>query len=242
MQRLQRLIAAAGIASRRGAEELITAGRVRVNGHVVTELGTKASLETDSVEVDGKPLSIPAVPKYLALNKPAGYVCTRQDESARPTVMDLLPEELQHLHPVGRLDMDTMGLLFLTNDGDFTYRLTHPSFGVRKTYVAVVRGRFSPDAAHRLTLGIVLRDGPASPATVHIQSIDQTTSKVKITIVEGRKRIVRRMFAHVGHPVRHLERVEVGPVTLKGVRLGEWRDLTEEEVAALKGREGEAGR
>ena len=235
LERLQKVIAAAGVASRRGAEELIVSGRVRVNGSVVTELGTKTDPTTDKIEVDGESLPTSVTHLYVVLNKPVGYVCTRRDESARPTVMNLLRQELRHLHPVGRLDMDTMGLLFLTNDGELTHRLTHPSFGVRKAYVAVVRGRFDPDAAHRLTLGVVLRDGPASPATVHIQSMDQTTSKVKITIVEGRKRIVRRMFAHVGHPVQHLQRVEVGPVTLKGLRLGEWRHLTPEEVSALKG-------
>lgn len=199
----------------------------------MTRLGTKVDPRTDVIEVDGEllPTSVPY--RYVALNKPVGYITTRHDESARPTVMDLLPRELQHLHPVGRLDMDTTGLLLLTNDGAFTHRLTHPSFGVRKTYVAVVRGRFTDTAADRLRGKIMLRDGPAGPATVQTLSVAPAASRVRITIVEGRKRIVRRMFAHVGHPVQHLQRVEIGPVSVAGLGLGTYRELTPAEVEAL---------
>ncbi|NCO37696.1 MAG: pseudouridine synthase [Armatimonadetes bacterium CG_4_10_14_3_um_filter_66_18] len=233
MERLQKLIASAGVASRRGAEELVVAGRVTVNGEVVTKLGTQADPDTDSIEVDGEPLLRSVPLQYVALNKPVGYVTTRQDESARPTVMDLLPQDLRQLHPVGRLDMDTSGLLFLTNDGTLTHRLTHPSFGVRKTYIAVVRGKLGEEATRRLTEGVVLRDGPTSPAAVETLSLGETTSRVRITIVEGRKRIVRRMFACVGHPVVFLQRTEIGPVTLTGIGLGLHRELTGDEVSAL---------
>ncbi len=239
-ERLQKILSAAGVASRRDAEEMMLAGRVSVNGAVVRELGARADPAVDDVRVDGTPIARPAEHTYVALHKPAGYVTTVADERGRPTVLHLLPETLPRLYPIGRLDLDTEGLLILTDDGDLTQRLTHPSFGVEKEYLALVRGVPNATALTRLRRGVALDDGPTAPA--YVRSADRRDVSpegagptwLRIIIHEGRKRQVRRMCEAIGHPVLRLRRVRVGPLKLGDLRPGEWRRLTKGEVAALR--------
>lgn len=231
-QRLQKILASAGVASRRHSETLILDGRVSVNGQVVRELGAKADLERDRIEVDGRPLPRAAGPLYLALHKPQGYVTTVKDPRRRRTVMDLV-SPVPGLHPVGRLDYDTTGLLLLTTDGEFTLAMTHPRFGVAKTYHAVLGGRPSELALQKLREGITLDDGPTQPAEVIRLGHEGSTTAVQITLHEGRNRQVRRMFEAIGHPVRRLKRVGLGPITLGNLAPGEVRPLSPEEVEAL---------
>lgn len=233
--RLQKFLARAGIASRRGSEDLMTAGRVRVNGEVVRELGAKVDPATDRVEVDGIEVSMSGAPVYLALHKPAGTVTTMSDPQGRPTVAELVPVA-QHpgLFPVGRLDFDTTGLLLFTTDGELAHRLLHPRHKVEKTYLALVDG--SPDACDVKTLGagVALDDGMTAPAKVRTVERRQGRSLMEMTITEGRKRQVKRMFSAVGHPVLELHRTHFGPILLGQLPEGQWRTLSEEETAALR--------
>ncbi|MCS6862755.1 MAG: rRNA pseudouridine synthase, partial [Abditibacteriales bacterium] len=190
--------------------------------------------QTSLIEVDGKRVTTGVARMCLLLNKPRGCVTTRRDPQGRPTVMDWLPPEYQHLHPVGRLDFDTEGLLLLTNDGALTNALTHPRHAVPKTYRAWVRGRIRRDALRRLERGVVLDDGPTAPARVRMISQNEHVSVIEIEIHEGRKRQVRRMCAAVGHPVLALRRVRLGDVTLGNLKPGEYRRLTEEEIERLR--------
>lgn len=231
--RLNRLLARYGVCSRRAAEDLITSGRVEVDGQVVRDLGTTVPASS-ILAVDGQVLSGAPTLKYIALNKPDGYVTTRSDERGRPTVMDLLPERLRHLHPVGRLDLDTRGLLLLTNDGDLTQRLTHPSHGVRKVYHARVLGCPPEGALGLLREGVYLAAGPTAPAEVRLLDADTDESVVELVLHEGKKRQVRRMLKAVGHPVIELVRVRVGPMELGDLPEGGYRQLTPAEVAALR--------
>jgi 23S rRNA pseudouridine2605 synthase len=229
--RLQKHLARAGVASRRAAESLIEAGRVRVNGEVVRELGTKIDADHDRVEVDGRAVVVPAV-EWVALNKPRGFVCTRSDPQGRRTVYDLLPPEMRSLFTVGRLDADSEGLLLLTNDGDAANRLLHPRYGVRREYVAIVEGR--PDAATvaRLERGVELEDGPARAEAVSLGESDAGVI-VTLTLAEGRKREVRRMLAAVGHPARALRRVRYDAIVLGALEPGRWRRLGPREIAGF---------
>lgn len=231
-QRLQKILASAGIASRRHSEDLIESGRVAVNGTVVTELGSKADPEVDRITVDGIPLSLSTEKVYLALNKPGGYITSRRDPRRRRTVMDLVPD-FPGLHPVGRLDYDTSGLLILTNDGDFTHALTHPRYGIAKTYQAMIQGRPSEMALNRLREGVVLDDGPTAPAVVHRLGSEGRAALIQITIHEGRNRQIRRMFEAIGFPVIRLQRTAIGPVYLRDIQMGNWRPLTQDEITAL---------
>ncbi|MGC8861339.1 MAG: pseudouridine synthase [Armatimonadota bacterium] len=235
-QRLQKVLAAAGIGSRRHCEALIASGRVAVNGRVVTELGTRADPDRDCICIDGKPIDAAQDKIYILLNKPPGYTSTRFDRFAKHTVMELVDEVQGYLYPVGRLDVDTSGLLLLTNDGELANLLTHPSYEVEKTYVATVRGRISADSLERLAHGVDLEDGPTAPAKVRLISYSAAddTSKVEITIHEGRKRQVKRMFQAVGHRVLALTRTRFGTLDIKGLAEGEHRYLTRREVAKLK--------
>jgi len=234
-QRLQKFLARAGVASRRGSEDLMTAGRVAVNGQVVTELGTKVDPARDVVTVDGREVVLGAGCAYYALDKPSGYVTTMSDTHGRPTVAELLPEGAPAgLFPVGRLDQDTTGLLLLTTDGELAYRLMHPRYHVPKTYVAHVQGRITEAEVGSLREGITLDDGPTKPAQVSIEAATPRVSRVEITLTEGRKRQVRRMFDAVGHRVTKLRRVRFGPVELGDLRAGRTRPLTEAEIAELK--------
>lgn len=233
MTRLSKLIAAAGVASRRKAADLIRAGRVRVNGEVVTHPGTEVDETRARVEVDGRQVSLePKV--YLLLNKPRGPLSTVADQRGRQTVLDLVAGAEERLYPAGRLDADTEGLLLITNDGDLTYRLTHPRFGVEKVYEAEVAGSLSRHALQRLEQGVVLEDGPVEPAKVRVLRRGRDTTLVELTVHAGRKRMVRRMFQAVGHPVRALRRTRIGPLTLGHLPSGHWRRLTPAELDALR--------
>jgi 23S rRNA pseudouridine2605 synthase len=226
-ERLQKVLARGGFGSRRTCESLIESGRVTVNGEVAA-LGRRVDVERDKVAVDDILVSTRAGLVYYLLNKPSGVVTTARDPHGRPTVIDLLPLE-PRVFPVGRLDADTEGLLVLTNDGDLTYHLTHPSFGVEKEYLAQVEGRPSPAALRRLREGVELDDGITAPARAALVP-PQT---IKLTIHEGRNRQVRRMCAAVGHPVVRLVRTRVGPIAERRLKPGEWRPLTQAEVRAL---------
>lgn len=233
--RLQKFLARAGVASRRGSEDLMTAGRVSVNGRVVTELGAKVDPATDTVEVDGARVTLAEGPVYLALNKPPMVVTTMRDPEGRPTVASLVPvAEYPGLFPVGRLDYDTTGLLLFTTDGELSHRLLHPRWKVPKTYRALVDG--APDVcdAKQLRQGILLDDGMTAPALVRTVEHRGLKTLMEITISEGRKRQVRRMFGAVGHPVLELERVSFGPVDLGKLAPGAWRALTDAEVSSLR--------
>jgi 23S rRNA pseudouridine2605 synthase len=227
-ERLQKVLAQAGLGSRRACEELIAAGRVRVNGEVAT-LGTRVDPEVDAIEVDGARIGVRQGLVHYLLNKPAGVVTTASDPQGRPTAVGLVPAE-PRVYPVGRLDADTEGLLLLTNDGDLAHRLTHPSFGVDKEYLADVEGRPSRGAVRRLREGVELEDGPTAPARVSLVG-DHT---LRITIHEGRNRQVRRMCEAIGHPVRRLVRVRLGPLSDRRLPPGRWRALTQDEVRALE--------
>ena len=226
--RLQKVLAQAGVGSRRHCEELIAGGHVRVDGEVAV-LGRRVDPEVDRILLDGVPVNVhPGLVHYL-LNKPAGVVTTVDDPQGRPTVVSLVPDE-PRVHPVGRLDLDTEGLLVLTNDGDLTHRLTHPSYGVDKEYLAWVDGQPTRGALRRLREGVELDDGPTAPAQVSKLAPDL----LRIVIHEGRNRQVRRMCEAVGHPVRRLVRRRIGPVSDKRLGPGEWRALTPDEVRSLE--------
>jgi 23S rRNA pseudouridine2605 synthase len=227
-ERLQKILAQAGLGSRRTCEELIAAGRVTVNGTPAT-LGTRADPEVDAIEVDGARVGVRQGLVHYLLNKPAGVVTTAADPQGRPTVVDLVPPE-PRVYPVGRLDADTEGLLVLTNDGELAHRLTHPSFGVDKEYLAEVEGTPSRGALRRLREGVTLDDGPTAPAKVSLVG----DHSLRITIHEGRNRQVRRMCAAVGHPVRRLVRTRFGPLADRRLGPGQARALTQAEVRALE--------
>ena len=231
--RLQKVLAAAGVGSRRACEELISAGRVSVDGERVTELGRRVDPENAVIRVDDMRVTTSTDRVYLALNKPRGMVSTLSDPDGRPCVGDLVAERHDRLFYVGRLDADTTGLLILTNDGDLAHRLTHPSYGVEKTYLAEVVGPVARDVGKRLRAGVELDDGPVKVDRFRL--VDSVGNKVLVEVVlhEGRKHVVRRLLAAVGHPVQSLVRVSVGPVQLGAQRPGKIRPLTSQEVAAL---------
>lgn len=229
--RLQKYIAMCGKASRRAAEELITAGRVRVDGVKVTELGTKVEIGAARVELDGEPLKIQTKMYYIMLNKPAGYVTTVHDQFDRPTVLDLIGDEINaRIVPVGRLDYETEGMLILTNDGDFTYRMTHPKFHVDKTYRAELGGGITMKAINALKHGVVIDGRKTAPAELELIDAKPGISTVEITIHEGRNRQVRKMFEAVGCKVSYLQRIKIGNVGLGNLPLGRWRYLTSHEI------------
>lgn len=244
-ERLQKYLARSGVASRRSAEDMIRAGRVRVNGDVVREMGVKVAA-SDRVEVDGRAVE-PERRTWIALHKPAGYVTTREDPQGRPTVYDLLPEAYHTLFHVGRLDLDSEGLLLLTNDGDVANRLMHPSHEVDRVYLVDVVGVPTPEAMRRLRSGVQLEDGPARAHGVEVVARQRARggagaedhARLRVTMREGRKREVRRLLDAVGHPVRRLVRERLGPIALGGLPAGAWRELEPGEVAAL--RDGDRG-
>ena len=231
--RLQKLLASSGVASRRRCEELMLAGRVEIDGEVVTRLGTKVDPRTAVIRVDGDRLPPVSEHVYLALHKPRGVVSTMSDPEGRRSLADLVADRPERLFHVGRLDTDTDGLILLTNDGNLANRLAHPSHAVPKTYVVEVAGRVRPLVARRLREGIELEDGPVAADSVSIDQAEADRSMLTLTLHEGRNRIVRRMFDAVGHPVRRLTRTSVGPVRLAGLRSGQMRELTRAELGPL---------
>ena len=236
-ERLQKILAAAGVASRRKAEEIIMAGRVTVNGAVVRELGTKADPAADKITVDGKPLAAPQRHLYLLLNKPKGYVTTVSDPEGRPTVMELLGGIRERIYPVGRLDYASEGLLLLTNDGELAAKLTKAGEHMPKTYHVKISGRPNEQSIERLRQGITipLEDGrrvKTSPAKIHLIE-DAPNPWYEVTLIEGRNRQIRRMFQQIGFLVEKIKRVQFGPLKLD-VPPGKFRPLTDREVAQLK--------
>ena len=239
-ERLQKIISQAGIASRRAAEKMILEGRVRVDGQVVRELGTKVDPAAHTILVDGKKIAGEEQHVYLLLNKPKGYLSTAKDDRGRRTVLDLLPEVCERVYPVGRLDNNTEGLLLITNDGALMNGLLHPRFEVEKTYHAGVTGKLTEEKIQMLRDGLLLEDGMTAPAKVSLLPEREPGERARgltraaITIHEGRNRQVRRMFDSVGHKVLLLRRVRFGPLELGDLRRGEWRELSAEEIARLK--------
>jgi 23S rRNA pseudouridine2605 synthase len=236
VERLQKILSRAGVASRRASEQLMLDGRVSVNGVTVFELGTKADPGKDDIRVDGRRIKIAERHRYLLLNKPRGYVTTRSDPERRPTVIDLVQGVKEYVYPVGRLDYESEGLLLLTNDGDLAAKLTHPSHEVARVYEARVLGIPDDHDLQRLSRGLVIEGRRTAPAEVHLKPPrrDDVNATLVITLREGRNRQVRAMCDAIGHPVDHLKRVAIGTLRDPKLKLGHWRDLTAEEVDRLK--------
>jgi 23S rRNA pseudouridine2605 synthase len=232
-ERLQKLLSAAGIASRREAEQLIVEGRVEVDGEVVRELGTRVDRMRQEVKVDGEPLPRPRL-AYFAVHKPVGIVSTMNDPSGRPRVIDLLPPSLGRLYNVGRLDLGSEGLILVTNDGELANRLTHPRHGVEKTYQVEVAGTPEREVLAQLEKGVYLAEGKAKVVSARIKSRRKQSTLLEIVLAEGRNREIRRILARMGHKVLRLVRIAVGPVRLGDMPAGAYRRLTPEEVAKLR--------
>jgi 23S rRNA pseudouridine2605 synthase len=231
--RLQKLLAASGVGSRRKCEELMLDGLVEVDGEVVTRLGTKVDPSTAVIRVDGRRLPPLSPHVYLVLNKPRGVVSTMSDPEGRRTLSDFVADRPERLFHVGRLDTDTDGLILLTNDGEFAQRVAHPSYELDKTYVAEVDGAVNRGTLRRLRQGVTLEDGPVQVHDCRVVSTQGERTIVELVIHEGRNRIVRRLLAEVGHPVRRLTRTAIGPVRLQGLRPGDLRELTREELGPM---------
>lgn len=236
MERLQKILSQAGVASRRASEQMMLEGRVTVNGRTVRELGTKADPSRDDIRVDGSRIKIVEQYRYILLNKPRGYVTTRSDPERRKTVMDLLRGVKEYVYPVGRLDYESEGLLLLMNDGDLAAKLTHPSHGIARVYEAKVLGIPDSHDLERLQRGIVIdgRRMRASEVALLPQKRDDSGATLLITLREGRNRQVRNMCDAIGHPVDHLKRVAIGPLRDPRLKTGYWRDLNDDEVERLR--------
>jgi 23S rRNA pseudouridine2605 synthase len=232
--RLQKFLADAGVASRRAGEQFILDGRVTVNGDVVRQLGTKVDPLHDRVTVDGRPVRAKRK-LYLALHKPRGCVCSRQDEFDRPTIYELLPREWSNVYSVGRLDYDTEGLIFLTNDGEFALRLTHPRYGVRKKYVVTVEGRVEPVVLEKFRRGIFHGGEKLHAEKTRLISAGGSRSVVELELAEGKNREVRRLFESQNLTVKRLQRLQIGKIRLGELKPGKWRTLTEPEIKSLLG-------
>ncbi len=232
-ERLQKYIARCGITSRRKAEELIVNGKVKVNGIVVSELGTKIDADIDSVTVDNNKISESNQLIYIKLYKPEGYVTTVKDQFGRKTVLDLI-EIKERIYPIGRLDYNTSGLLLLTNDGDLANKLMHPKYHIYKTYVAEVDGRINDEEINKLKTGVIIEDYKTAPARVRLLNSSKNTSTVEISIYEGKNRQVRKMLDAVGHKVLTLKRVSMGQITLDNLKPGSWTYLNEDEIKFLR--------
>ncbi|MEY4434519.1 MAG: hypothetical protein RIR16_559 [Actinomycetota bacterium] len=230
--RLQKVMASAGVASRRVCEDLIAAGKVRVNDRVVTEQGTRVDPTVDRISVNGMPIQLDSSRVYLALNKPRGVMSTMADENGRPDLSQFVVG-YDRVFNVGRLDAETTGLLIMTNDGDLAHKLAHPKFGVEKTYLAKVSGRVEPSIAHKLLSGFELEDGFIKADRAHIVDISESESLIEVTLHSGRNRIVRRMFDFLEHPVISLVRRQFGPIHLGPLKEGRIRELNKMEVSSL---------
>jgi 23S rRNA pseudouridine2605 synthase len=230
--RLNKAIALTGFCSRRNADDLIRSGRVQVNGAVTRDFNQLIDFTRDRLTVDGNEIAVQSF-EYIAMHKPSGVVTTCDDEYGRTVILDLLPNNLRHLKPVGRLDLDSEGLLLLTNDGALAYKLTHPAKVVEKNYEVTVAGEISDDVLSHLERGVCLSDGMTHPANVTLLERNKDLSRFQIAIHEGRNRQIRRMCAQVGYPVVRLIRVSIGGLQLNGLKSSQWRHLTAEEVATL---------
>lgn len=233
-ERLQKVMSEFGVASRRKCEEMIAEGKVKVNGCSITEPGCKVDKEKDIIEVDGKVIKSSDTRLYILLNKPAGYITSVRDQFGRPTVLDLLEGVSIRVFPIGRLDYDTEGLIILTNDGDLTYRITHPKHNIDKTYRALVKGRVNPEAVSSFSRGIAIEDYVTAPARLEIVKENKESSIVDITIHEGKNRQVRKMCSAIGHEVISLKRIRIGEIGLDYLKTGQWRYLSEAEINYLK--------
>jgi 23S rRNA pseudouridine2605 synthase len=232
MVRLQKFLADAGVASRRAGEQMILAGRVAVNGETVVQLGTRIDPVHSRVTVDGKPVRAKSK-LYVALNKPPGLVCSRKDEFERATIYELLPKEWGHLHSVGRLDYNSEGLIFLTNDGGFSLRLTHPRYGVRKKYLVTAEGRVAAEMLGQFTRGLWYQGEKLKVERARLVSASQAQSVVELELAQGKYREVRRLFESQRIIVKRLQRVQIGKIKLGELRPGKWRTLTEPEIKSL---------
>jgi 23S rRNA pseudouridine2605 synthase len=233
-ERINRILSLAGLASRRKADELIKTGRIRLNGRVLREPGTRALWGTDSIKVDGQEIPGPFERVYLMLNKPFGYICALSDPAERPIVSDLLKDIRERVYPVGRLDFDTLGLLLLTNDGEWAHRLTHPRYHVPRTYKLTLEDKITDKALNRLKRGIRLEDGPTGPCKVTPIQRDEQKSIIRMTIAMGRSRMLRRMLDEVGYKVIHLIRTGFGSLELGDLKIGDYRYLESHEIQAMK--------
>lgn len=236
-ERLQKYMASAGIDSRRNCEKLILNGFVKVNNSIITKLGTKIDPEKDTVKVNGKIVKYIKKKKniYILLNKPRGYLTTLFDPSNRPTILKLIKDIKTRIHPIGRLDFNSEGLLLLTDDGELTYNLTHPSKGVEKTYIAKVKGIPSQEKLRLLSKGVTLKyNYKILPCDIRRLEVKNNNAILKIKIKEGKKRQIRRMGEYIEHPVLKLRRIQMGPIYLKGLKPGEYRNLSKKEINSLK--------
>ena len=235
MMRINKFLSQCGVASRRSADEMIFQGRVAVNGEVIEKPGVVIDEENDKVAVDGRPVSLVSNHTYVLLNKPAGIISSVSDPQGRKTVTQMVKGFKARLYPVGRLDYDTEGILLLTDDGELAHRLTHPRFEVTKIYEATVAGQFEPPDAEKIEKGITLEDGAVGHAkSVEVVKRGTTTSEIRLVLAEGRKREVKQLCAAVGHPVRSLRRVAFATLRDDNLGVGQWRELTKDEVVSLK--------
>jgi len=246
-QRINRILSEAGLASRRKADELIAAGRVMLNGKILRELGAKAEWGKDSIKLDGREVPGPSEKIYLMINKPFGYISSLDDPQGRPIVTDLLRDLPQRVYPVGRLDFDSMGLLLLTNDGDFSLKMTHPRYHVPRTYKVTVEGTLSEQDINTIKKGVTLEDGFIGVSSAALIGRQGDKSLVRLTITQGRNRIVRRMMEAIGFSVVHLVRIGFGNLELGNLKVGRYRHLEPEEITGLmeiagKGGKGRRGR
>jgi len=232
MVRLQKFLAEAGVASRRAGEQMILARQVAVNGEIVTVLGTRVDPDHDRVTVEGKPVRVKRK-LYVALNKPPRLVCSRKDEFDRSTIFELLPKEWGHLHSVGRLDYNSEGLIFLTNDGDFSLHLTHPRYGVRKKYIVTVEGRVGAEMLSQFTRGLVYQGDKLKAEKALLISASKAQSVVELELAQGKYHEVRRLFESQQVVVKRLQRVQIGKIKLGELPPGKWRTLTEPEIKSL---------
>ena len=232
-QRLNRIIAAAGLTSRRKADQWIKSGRVTVNNNLVTKPGICASWDRDLIKVDGERIPEPSSKLYLMLNKPFGYITSLNDPKGRPIITDLLKDVPQRVFPVGRLDFDSLGLLLITNDGDWAHHLMHPRYSIPRTYKVTVSGKIVPDAITALKRGVLLEDGPSGRSKVTLISCNQRQSLLRMTIYQGKSRQIRRMMEAVGYRVVHLIRIGFGNLTLGNLKIGEYRHLEAGEIESV---------
>jgi len=233
-QRINRILSLAGLTSRRKADEWLKSGRVKVNGRLVTELGTRAFWGSDSIMVDGREIPKPSPRIYLMLNKPFGYVCSLSDPEGRRVVTELLSGITQRVYPMGRLDFDSLGLLLFTNDGECAYRFTHPRYQVPRTYKVTIAGKISDEVISLLRRGVQLEDGPSGRSKTTLITRDEKHSIIRMTITQGKSRQVRRMLETVGYSVVHLMRIGFGKLKLGDLKVGEYRFLEKEEVETMK--------